>query len=40
MWNLKYDKYDLIYEIEIDSQDITNLRLLKGKREGTRKLRV
>ena len=40
MWNLKYDKYDLIYEIEIDSQDITNLWLLKGKREGMHKLRV
>ena len=40
MWNLKYNKYDLIYETEIDSQDIINLWLLKGKREGRHELTV
>ena len=33
MWNLKYNKYDLIYETEIDSQDIT-YGYWKGKGKG------
>ena len=36
MWNLKYDTNELIYKTETDSQTWnTNLKLLKGKEDGT-----
>ena len=41
MWNLKYDRNELIYETETDSQiQRTDLRLPKGKGERRDKLGI